>query len=82
MWLRIPRFGEVPEPEGGKHPARTTYLEAHAHPDRGHPFSWARPLRNMNVFNTYGGMDVDLFAARLEADINESPDTDDRGQEP
>jgi hypothetical protein len=67
--LRIPRFGSVPEPEGGRHPERKRYLAEHAHPDRGHPMSWAVPLRNLAAHP--GGMNLDLFAARLEADLNE-----------
>ena len=68
LWLRIPRWGSVPVPAGGRHAARARYLALHAHPDRGHPISWARPLRNLAVFDR--GLDLDLLAARLEADLN------------
>ena len=65
--LRIPRFGTVPDK--GHHPKRTAYLEAHAHPDRGAPMSWAKPLTNLAVFE--GGLPHDALAMRLEADMNE-----------
>lgn len=67
--LRIPRFGPVPEPASGRHPERERFLTEHAHPDRGHPMSWARPLRNMDVFGS-AGLDPDLLAMRLNADID------------
>jgi len=63
--LPIPRFGEVPEPESGRHAERERFLAEHAHPDRGHPMSWARPLRNPSV-----GIDLDLLAMRMEAELN------------
>jgi hypothetical protein len=66
---RIPRWGPVPTPPGGVHPERIKAKERHAHPDRGHPMSWALPLRN--PFGT-GGLDPDLMAMRLEADLRES----------
>lgn len=68
----IPRWGPVPEPEGGVHPERAKAKIRHAHPDRGHPMSWALPLRNPGAHG--GGMDLDLLAARLEADANERSD--------
>jgi len=67
--FRIPRFGPVPEPKGGRHPLRERYLADHAHPERGHPMSWAVPLRNVAAHSC--GLDLDLLAARLEADLNE-----------
>lgn len=67
--LRIPRFGPVPQPASGRHPAREAFLAEHRHPDRGHPMSWALPLLNPGAH--VGGLDVDLLAARLEADLNE-----------
>lgn len=67
--LRMPRFGPIID--RGHHPARLQFLAEHAHPDRGHPISWVRPMRNMNVFGS-AGLPLDLLAARLEADINES----------
>jgi hypothetical protein len=70
--LRIPRFGPVPEPATGRHPRRERYLVEHAHPDRGHPMSWAVPLRNMAAHR--GGLNLDLLGARLEADLNEGSD--------
>jgi len=68
--LRIPRWGPV-NPSNAYHPERVRFLRDHAHPDRGHPISWAKPMKNMNVFQSVGGLDLDLLAARLEADINE-----------
>lgn len=59
--LKIPRFGPV-NPDNRYHPARSAYLLAHLHPDRGHPISWARPLKNLDAFGPRG-MDLDLFAA-------------------
>lgn len=47
--IRMPRFGPVPpnpdDPQG-RHPLRVAYLAEHAHPDRQHPMTWARPLAN------------------------------------
>ena len=68
--LRIPRFGPVPEPEGGKHAYRVEFMHQHEHPDRGHPMSWALPLRNAAVFPD--GLPLDLLGMRLEADINQN----------
>lgn len=73
LWLRIPRFGQV-NPGGGHHPARLRYLAEHAHPDRGAPMSWERPLLNPAAHP--GGLNLDALAMRLEADMNEGPDVD------
>ena len=67
LWMKMPRFGEVPEPPSGRHGLRERYLCEHVHPDRGNMMSWALPLRNPFAM---GGIDLDLLAARLEADIN------------
>lgn len=64
--LRIPRFGPVPEPKGGRHPVRRQFLNEHVHPDKGHPMSWAMPLLNPGAHN--GGLDIDLLTMRLNAD--------------
>lgn len=74
--LRIPRFGPVPAPASGRHPERERFLAEHAHPDRGHPMSWAMPFLNPAAHP--GGLDLDLFAARLEADLNNPEDEGDR----
>lgn len=66
--MRIPRFGEVPAPESGRHPLRQRFLDEHAHPDRGHPMSWALPLRNPDAHP--GGLNLEVFGMRLEADMN------------
>jgi hypothetical protein len=29
--LPIPRFGKVPEPQGGRHPARLAFMDRHQH---------------------------------------------------
>jgi hypothetical protein len=68
--LRIPRLGKVPEPAGGRHAERERFLAEHIHPDRGHPMSWKRPLRNMNVFGP-DGLNPDLLAMRIQTDLNE-----------
>lgn len=67
--LPIPRFGPVPEPASGRHPFRERFLADHAHPDRGHPMSWKRPLANFAAHP--GGLDLDQLAMRLEADFNQ-----------
>jgi len=67
MKVKMPRIGPVPEPASGRHPLREGFLRAHTHPDRGHPMSWALPLRNPFA---NGGLDLDLLGLRLEADIN------------
>lgn len=49
LTFRMPRFGPIPPNTGdpqGRHPARVAYLKAHAHPDRKHPITWAKPLAN------------------------------------
>lgn len=66
--LRIPRVGAVPEPASGRHAERERFLAEHAHPDRGNPMAWARPLRNFNVFGS-GGLDVEQLAMRIQADM-------------
>ena len=68
LTIRMPRFGQVPDV--GHHPARSAYLAAHEHVDRGHPISWALPMSNLAVFGTQG-LSADLLAMRLEADIND-----------
>lgn len=72
MKLRIPRISPVPEPTSGRHPERERFLAEHAHPDRGHPMSWAVPLRNPAAHP--GGVSLDQLGMRLEADLN-NPDT-------
>lgn len=69
---RIPRFGPVPVPKGGRHPERIKAIQRHLHPGKGHPMSWALPLRNWDAHGA-AGIDVDLLAMRLEADLNEAP---------
>jgi hypothetical protein len=76
--IKIPRFGRVPTPQGdGRHPVRKAFLAAHAHPDRGAPMSWAKPLANMEAHP--GGLNLDALAMRIEADltrdINKDTDT-------
>ena len=72
MWMRIPRFGDIPEPKGGKHPRRVAFLAKHRHPDRGAPMSWAKPL--LNPAAHAGGINLDAMAMRIEADLNEGRD--------
>ena len=68
--IKMPRFGAVPEPPTGRHPMREAFLATHRHPDRGHPMSWAQPLANPSAHQ--GGVDLDLLAMRLEADMNKA----------
>lgn len=68
--FRIPRVGPVPLPKTGKHPVRLRFIRDHLHPDKGHPMSWAKPLLNPDAHR--GGMDLNLLAMRLEADLNEA----------
>jgi hypothetical protein len=63
--LKMPRFGPVPDQ--GKHPARVRFLLEHAHPDRGAPMSWVRPLLNPAAMPD--GIDLSALAMRLEADM-------------
>lgn len=73
LTLRIPRFGAVAAGGGhpsGKHPARLRFLLDHVHAERGHPMSWAKPLLNPDAHR--GGLDLDLLAARLEADLRDA----------
>lgn len=62
--IRLPRFGPVPD--NGKHPERLRFMLDHLHPEKGHPMSWAKPLRNPFA---QGGIDLDLLAMRLQADL-------------
>jgi hypothetical protein len=65
---RIPRFGPVPEPEGGgMHPERRRIIARHAHPgDRGNPLAWALPLGNIDALSgtDYSALDVLAEAVR------------------
>ncbi len=66
---RIPRFGD-PNPGGQHHPERIKFLLAHLHRDQPHPMAWAKPLLNFAAHS--GGIDLDLLAMRLEADLRAS----------
>lgn len=66
--LKIPRVGDTTTQ--GKHPARAQFILDHLHPDKGHPMSWAKPLRN--PFGISGSIDLDLLAMRLQADLQEA----------
>lgn len=66
--LRIPRFAAIAEQ--GKHPQRIRFLLAHIHADRPHPLSWSMPLLNPAAHP--GGIDLDLLAMRLQADLEAS----------
>ena len=65
----IPRFGD-PNPSGQHHPERIKFLLAHLHRDQPHPMAWAKPLLNPAAHP--GGIDLDLLAMRLEADLRAS----------
>jgi hypothetical protein len=69
LTLRIPRFGSVPVPDGGRHPERVRFLLEHVHAERPHPMAWSRPLLNPAAHK--GGIDLDLLAMRLEAELRE-----------
>lgn len=71
--LRIPRFGPIPEPKAGQHLERLRFKREHLHPDRPHPMSWSLPLLNPAAHK--GGIDLDLLALRLDADIQEAQNT-------
>lgn len=68
--LKIPRFGRINEPKGGKHVERLCFLRDHLHADRPNPMAWARPLLNLAAH--VDGIDLDLLAMRLEADLREA----------
>jgi len=65
--IRLPRFGPVPVPPGGRHAERIRFMLAHLHPDKPHPMAWAKPLRNLAAHP--GGINLGLLAMRLEADL-------------
>lgn len=52
--LPVPRLLPI-----GEHPEPRAFLAEHAHPDRGHPMSWVRPLANVDSFRRAGGADVE-----------------------
>lgn len=66
---KLPRFGPV-NPENKEHPERSRFKLDHLHRDRPHPMAWAKPL--LNPFAQPGGLDLDLLAMRLQADLNET----------
>lgn len=67
--LRIPRFAKIDVPPDHKHVERIKFLLAHLHADRPrHPMSWAMPLLNPAAHK--GGIDLDLLAMRLQADLD------------
>jgi hypothetical protein len=69
--LRIPRFGQVVD--RGRHPERIRFLLNHLHRgEERHPMAWAKPL--LNPAAHVGGIDLDLLAMRLEADLQELGD--------
>lgn len=70
--LKIPRIGPVKEPKNGKHVARLEFLQEHLHTKehRQNPMSWAMPLLNPAAHTD--GIDLDLLAMRLAADIREA----------
>lgn len=66
--VKLPRVGPV---DGSEHPQRTRFKLEHLHRDRPHAMSWARPLLNPAAHS--GGIDLDLLAMRLQADLNQEP---------
>jgi hypothetical protein len=71
--LKLPRFGPVQEPASGRHVERERFLREHLHPERGAPMSWVVPLKNLAAHP--GGLNLDLLAMRLEADLNEGKES-------
>jgi hypothetical protein len=67
LWMRMPRIRAIVD--RGHHPKRVAYLAAHAHPDRPHPMSWAKPLLNWEAHQA--GVNLDMLAMRLQADFND-----------
>lgn len=51
---------------------RVKFLADHAHPDRGHPMSWAKPLGNVAAHEH--GLDAGMLAMRIEADLLRAAD--------
>lgn len=72
--IRLPRFGSVPIPPGGRHAERVRFMLAHLHPDKGPMFTWAKPLRNPWP-NSPSGIDLDALAMRLQADLLAAEDS-------
>lgn len=67
LTLKMPRFGLIEPPKGGKHPERVRFLLAHVHKDQPPPMAWAKPLLNLAAYK--GGLDLEALALRLEADL-------------
>lgn len=75
--IRIPRWGPVPEPEGGVHPERHRAIERHAHSGQRNPRDWALPLRNVAAWP--GGLPLDVFTSIAETAVMEAAaDEEDR----
>ena len=73
--LRIPRFGPVPTPVGGVHPARHQAKDRHAHPGLRDPADWKLPLRNWAAWPQ--GVPLGLFQRLAETAVieaNEQPE--------
>lgn len=71
--FKIPRFKQIVDQ--GHHALRVAFLAKHVHLDRPHPMSWALPLLNPSTHQN--GLDLDLLAMRLNADIAASREADD-----
>lgn len=69
MKVRMPRFGKVID--RGDHPMRSAFLKAHAHPDRGHPMSWAKPLLNPEAHDD--GINLAALGRRIKNDLLHGP---------
>lgn len=66
---KMPRFGPV-NPSGTEHPERVRFKLDHLHREKPHPMAWARPLLNSAAHP--GGINLDMLAMRLEADLREA----------
>lgn len=72
--IPIPRWGPVPEPEGGVHPERHRAIERHSHPGQHNPRDWALPLRNVAAWS--GGVPLDVFENVARSAAMEAAESD------
>ncbi len=74
--VKIPRFGRVPEPAGGRHPVRVKFCDQHRHPlQQRAPETWAMPLHNLNAISGDDAMGIfQDVAAKAVRDANRAGD--------
>ncbi len=73
--IPIPRWGPVPEPEGGIHPVRVEAKARHSHPTQRDPADWALPLRNIAAWQ--GGLPLDVLGRVVETAVMEAAERED-----